>query len=72
MEVKQNNKKLYHIQNMNIRAEDEPFYVFVFCDHMPNEKDLKNIYHNEFGHNYEMLDEFLTSSDIYLVHAEVL
>lgn len=72
MEVTKNGKALYHIQNMNICTDGTPYDEFVFCDHWPTENDLKELFHNEFGHDEQMLDEFLTSSNIYEVYAEEL
>lgn len=74
MEVKHNNKTLYHIQNMNIMTDGSAFDDFVFADHFPTQKDLKKIFEIEFngsdGATPEMLEEFLTSSEIYKVYAE--
>ena len=73
MQVKQHNKVLYHIQNMNICSDETPYDVFVFADHFPTIKDLKKIFKNEFkGCNYdnkETLEEWLTSSEIFEVYA---
>lgn len=74
MEVKHNNKTLYHIQNMNIMTDGSAFDDFVFADHFPNQKDLEKVFEDEFkGCGYdtpELRDEFLTSSEIYKVYAE--
>lgn len=72
MEVTKDGKKLYHIQNLNICTDGEPFDVFAFSDHFPTEKDLKELYHNEFGKDARLLDEWLTSTSIYNVYAEEL
>lgn len=66
-----NGKTLYHIQNRNMCTDGTSFDVFVWSDHYPTEKDMKNIYHNEFGHDVRLLDEFLTSSETFVVYAEV-
>lgn len=75
MEVKRYDKVLYHIQNMNITTDGTAFDEFVFCDHFPNKEDLRKVYASEFGgtsdeHNEALLEEFLTSSEIYKVYAE--
>lgn len=77
MEVKHFDKVLYHIQNMNITTDGTTFDDFVFCDHFPNKEDLRRVYLDEFGgtddeNNEALLDEFLTSSEIYKVYAEEL
>lgn len=76
MEVKRYNKVLYHIQNMNICTDGSAFDDFVFCDHYPNDADLRKLLHLEFDGSDaltpEMEQEFLTSSEIYKVYAEEL
>jgi len=73
-EVKRGEKTLYHIQNMNICSDGCAFDDFVFADHFPTKDDLKTIFLSEFEgsdiNTEEMLDEFLTSSEIYKVYAE--
>lgn len=72
--MNENGKTLYHIQNMNICSDGTPFDDFVWADHFPNTADLKTIFLDEFDgsdmNTTEMLDEFLTSSEIYIVYAE--
>lgn len=74
MEVKRYDKVLYHIQNQNICTDGSVFDDFVFADHFPTKKDLEKIFKMEFngsdGATPEMLEEFLTSSEIYKVYAE--
>ena len=76
MDVTKNGKTLYHIQNMNICSDGEPFDVFVFTDHFPTESDLRELYSREFPDEQpdddSYLDEFLTSSNIYTIVAEEL
>ena len=71
MEITQNGKTLYHIQNMNICSDGCAFDDFVFADHFPTKADLCLVWEKEFGQeNTEGLEEFLTSSEIYKVYAE--
>ena len=74
MVVKHNNKTLYHIQNMNIMTDGTAYDIFVFADHFPKEVDLREIFKLEFqGCGYdtpELLNEFLTSSEVFEVYAE--
>ena len=74
MNVKQNGKTLYHIQNLNISSDGYPFDVFIFCDHFPNEEDLRRAFRTEFdGSGYDnMVEDFVSSSEVYAVYAEEL
>ena len=76
MRVEQNNKTLYRIQNMNMGSDGYPLDAYIFCDHEPNEKDLRKIFDIEYGYGYDgesekcALKEWLTTSDICAVYAE--
>lgn len=75
MKVEKDNKVLYHIQNMNMSSDGYPFDTYVWCDHFPNKDDLKKAFELEFadshGENEEYaLEEWLTSSEVYMVYAE--
>ena len=75
MLVTLNGKTLYHIQNRNICTDGTCFDMFVYFDHEPNDADLLLAYELEFPdelNNKELLDEFLTSSEIYKINAEEL
>lgn len=75
MEVTMNGKTLYHIQNRNICTDGSCFDAFVYFDHQPTEADLLLVYEKEFPNeknNKELIDEFLTSSEIYKLYAEEL
>lgn len=77
MEVKQNGKELYHIQNLNMGSDGYPFDTYVWCDHFPDKTDLKKAFEIEWGeiyaeNNKETLNEWLTSSEVYKVYAEEL
>lgn len=62
---------LYHIQNMNICTDGEPFDTFVWSDHDLTEQDLEKIIQEEWENATDNeIDEFLTSSRIYPVYAE--
>lgn len=73
MEVKQNGKTLWHIQNLNMGSDGAAFDCFVWSDHEPTREDLVKAHHEEFSgcddEDY-LLDEFLTSSEVYKVYAE--
>lgn len=69
---KNKDKTLYHIQNLNMCSDGEPFDVFVLSNHFPTEKDLRELYSREFPDDDSRLDEFLTSSNIYNVFVEEL
>ena len=55
---------LYHIQNMNVTADGEPFDVFVFgSERGLTEDDLRRIAEDEFGGD----DMYMSSSSIFTV-----
>lgn len=73
---------LYHIQNMNVTADGEPFDVFVFgSERGLTEDDLRRIAEDEFGGDdmyaadkdaYQeyvksQIEEFMSSSSIFTV-----
>ena len=75
MKVEKDNKVLYHIQNMNMSSDGCPFDTYVWCDHFPNKDDLKKAFELEFADSYGKnkeyaLEEWLTSSEVYMVYAE--
>lgn len=73
MEVKQENKSLYHIQNMTIGTDGYPIDFFVWCKHFPTGKDLKKIAQKEFDRCDDIeavVDEFVCNSEIYKVYAD--
>ena len=78
MKVEQNNKTLYHIQNMNMGSDGYPFDTYVWCDHFPTKEDLEKAFDIEYGEAYSgegkqsALDEWLTSSEVYMVYADEL
>lgn len=75
MRVKQNGKTLYHIQNLEMGSDGYPFDTFIWCDHFPKKADLKSAYLAEYGgtdfeNEQNLMDEFMTSSEVYAVYAE--
>lgn len=75
MKVEKDDKVLYHIQNINIGSDGYPLDVYVWSDHFPNKDDLKKMFELEFADGYGdhtelALDEWLTSSEVYIVYAE--
>jgi hypothetical protein len=71
MEVKKNNKVLYHIQNMNICSDNTPFDEFVFADHEPTKEDLEKIIRDSLEDATDNeVDEFVNYSSVYKVYAE--
>lgn len=76
MKVKKDDKTLYHIQNLNISSDGYPFDMYVWCDHFPNKQDLHKAFDLEWGDDYAeneggtTLEEWLTSSEVYMVYAD--
>ena len=71
--IMKDNKVLYHIQNMDICSDGEPYDVFVFLDHEPTKDDLRKLWLEVEGNDDEDgLDEFMTSSNWYSVWGEEL
>ena len=75
MEVKKGKKTLYHIQNMNIGSDGCPFDTFVWCEFYPRKAELKTAFLKEYEgspleNDKDLLNEFLTSSEVYAVYAE--
>ena len=75
MKVEKDDKVLYHIQNMNMSSDGYPLDTYVWCDHFPNKDDLKKAFELEFADGYGedeqyALEEWLTSSEVYMVYAD--
>lgn len=75
MRVEKDGKVLYHIQNLNMGSDGYPLDTWVWCDHFPNKDDLKKAFDLEFADGYGMqssyaLEEWLTSSEVYMVYAD--
>lgn len=74
MRVEQNGKTLYHIQNLEMGSDGQPFDTYIWCDHFPNKQDLRKAFDLEWGEDYDdredAMREWLTSSEIYAVYAE--
>lgn len=70
MKVIKNGKTLYHIQNMNILSDGEPYDMFLWGENEPTEEELRKALEDEMDDctEYEM-EEWLTSSEIYPVYA---
>ena len=62
---------LYHIQNMNICSDGNPYDIFLWCDHEPTAEDLRKVFMDDYaceeGDPY--IEEFMSSSDIWKVYA---
>lgn len=70
-EYKRSNKTLYHIQNMNILSDGEPYDMFLLSDHEPTSDDLREAFVEEmYDATENEIDEFLTSSRVYKVYME--
>lgn len=69
MKVIKNGKTLYHIQNMNILSDEEPYDMFLWSEDTPTEEELRGAFaeENDDYTEYEM-EEWLTSSSIYPVY----
>lgn len=77
MKVEKDGKELYHIQNLNMGSDGYPFDTYVWCDHFPNKKDLEKAFELEYGDAYGedkkyALEEWLTSSEVYMVYADYI
>ena len=75
MKVEQDGKTLYHIQNFNLGSDGYPFDTYVWCNHFPDKQDLRKAFELEWGKDYlteEALNEWLTSSEVYMVYADVI
>lgn len=75
MKVEEGGKALYHIQNIYMGSDGQPFDVFIWCDHFPDTEDLKTAYLTVYGgtdfeNEQNLMDEFITSSEVYTVYAE--
>lgn len=76
MRVEKDGKVLYHVQNMNMGSDGQPFDTYIWCNHFPNKQDLRRAFDMEWGEGYAesggetALNEWLTSSEVYAVYAE--
>lgn len=77
MKVEKDNKTLYHIQNLNMGSDGYPFDTYVWCDHFPNKQDLRKVFDLEWEDGCAekeewkaTLEEWLTSSEVYMVYAD--
>lgn len=70
MKVVVNGKTLWHIQNMNILSDGEPYDMFLWGENEPTEEELRRAFAEDYDEysEYEM-SEWLTSSSIYAVYA---
>lgn len=70
MKVVVNGKTLWHIQNMNILSDGEPYDMFLWGENEPTEEELRQAFAEDYDEysEYEM-SEWLTSSSIYAVYA---
>lgn len=76
MGVVRDGKTLYHIQNNDLGSDGYPLDTYIWCAHYPTEEDMRTAWDLEYGDGYgkdnEMLNKWLTSSEIYAVFAEEL
>ena len=75
MKVEKDGKTLYHIQNMNMGSDGYPLDTYIWSDQFPNKDDLKKAFELEFADGYGenkqyALEEWLTSSEVYMVYAD--
>lgn len=70
MKVIVDGKTLWHIQNMNILSDGEPYDMFLWGENEPTEEELRRAFAEDYDEysEYEM-SEWLTSSNIYAVYA---
>lgn len=71
LDVMKGNKCLWHIQNMNISHNGEPYDLFLWSEHEPTEEQLRKAFLNDYEHCEDwQLEEWMTSSEMYKVWAE--
>ena len=70
MKVIKNGKTLWHVQNMNICSDGEPYDLFLWSEKFPTKKQLKQALTDDMDDcTRNEIDEWLTSSEIYPVYA---
>ena len=73
MRVEQNDKTLWHIQNMNICSDDSAYDMFLWAKNEPTREELEKAFREDYiDADDELVEEWLTSSDVYAVYAEEL
>ena len=73
MRVTKDNKTLWHIQNMNICSDGNAYDMFLWAENEPTEEQLKQAFIDDYiDASDELINEWLTSSDVYAVYAEEL
>lgn len=71
MRVTKGNKVLWHIQNMNIHTDGEPYDMFVWAENEPSPELMKRAFLEDYTDaSDELINEWLTSSDVYAVYVE--
>ena len=69
MNVEQNGKKLWHIQNTNILFDNVPYDLFLWAKNEPTQEELAKAFRKDYGNDERMVKEWLTSSKVYVVCA---
>ena len=73
MRVERDNKTLWHIQNMNICSDGSAYDMFLWSENEPTEEELKKAFVEDYiDASDELIEEWLTSSEVYAVYAEEL
>ena len=73
MRVEQNDKTLWHIQNMNICSDGGAYDMFLWAKDEPTQEDLEKAFREDYiDADDELVKEWLTSSNVYAVYAEEL
>lgn len=70
MKVEKDGKTLWHIQNMNICSDGTPYDMFLWSENEPTKEELRKAFAEDFGEDEGCeMDEWLTSSEAYMVYA---
>lgn len=69
MNVEQNGKKLWHIQNTNILFDNVPYDLFLWAENKPTQEELAKVFRKDYGNDERMVKEWLTSSKVCAVCA---
>lgn len=70
MKVEKDGKTLWHIQNMNICSDGTPYNMFLWSENEPTKEELRKAFAEDYGEDEGCeMDEWLTSSNVYAVHA---
>ena len=73
MRVEHDGKTLWHIQNMNICTDGGAYDMFLWSENEPTQAELEKAFREDYiDAEDELVEEWLTSSEVYAVYAEDL